>query len=123
MDILEYVHRIVALAFLNNPNGLPEVNHIDGDKSNNNVANLEWVSRSDNTKHAIKLGLRENPMKGKFGGLNKNSKPIFQCDLNGNKRWDAINDVERLSGLNVSGVRDCLQGRRKTYRKCIWKYA
>jgi hypothetical protein len=45
------VHRLVALLFLNNPNSLPEVNHIDFDKTNNNVANLEWVSRSDNMKH------------------------------------------------------------------------
>jgi len=44
-------HRLVALLFLDNPNSLPEVNHIDFDKSNNNVDNLEWISRSDNMKH------------------------------------------------------------------------
>jgi len=45
------IHRLVALVFLDNPNNCPEVNHIDFDKTNNNVANLEWVSRSDNIKH------------------------------------------------------------------------
>jgi len=47
-----YAHRLVAEHFLDNPNNLPVVNHIDGDKLNNNVSNLEWVSYSDNTKHA-----------------------------------------------------------------------
>jgi hypothetical protein len=47
------VHRLVALLFIDNPNSLPEVNHIDFDKTNNNVANLEWVSRSDNKKHNL----------------------------------------------------------------------
>jgi hypothetical protein len=46
-------HRLVALLFLDNPNSLPEVNHIDFNKTNNNVANLEWVSRSDNMKHNL----------------------------------------------------------------------
>jgi hypothetical protein len=45
------VHRLVALLYLDNPNNLPEVNHIDFDKTNNNVDNLEWISRSDNMKH------------------------------------------------------------------------
>ena len=47
------VHRLVALLFIDNPNSLPEVNHIDFDKTNNNVVNLEWVSRSDNNKHNL----------------------------------------------------------------------
>jgi len=46
------VHRLVAMAFLPNPDGLPVVNHIDGNRSNNNVDNLEWMSYKDNTKHA-----------------------------------------------------------------------
>ncbi len=45
------IHRLVALLYLDNPNNLPEVNHIDFDKTNNNVDNLEWISRSDNMKH------------------------------------------------------------------------
>lgn len=46
------VHRLVAITFLPNPDNLPVVNHIDGNRSNNNIDNLEWVSQQDNTKHA-----------------------------------------------------------------------
>ena len=54
-----YVHRLVALCFLDNPNGYNEVNHKDGDKANNNVSNLEWCNRSQNNKHAFDTGLRD----------------------------------------------------------------
>lgn len=52
------VHRLVALAFIPNPDDLPVVNHIDGDKTNNHVNNLEWCSHSDNHRHAFANGLR-----------------------------------------------------------------
>jgi hypothetical protein len=57
------VHRLVASAFLDNPDQLPEVNHRDGNKKNNHVANLEWVTGSDNQLHAYETGLREPNVK------------------------------------------------------------
>lgn len=56
-----YIHRLVAQAFVPNPSGCPEVNHIDGDKFNNCASNLEWVTRSENAKHAWKTGLAKPP--------------------------------------------------------------
>lgn len=56
-----YIHRLVAESFLSNPLNLPEVNHKDGDKTNNHVSNLEWVSSSDNKRHAHSMGLNKAP--------------------------------------------------------------
>lgn len=53
-----YVHRLVAQAFIPNPNNLPEVNHIDGNRQNNHISNLEWVDSLGNKLHAIRTGLR-----------------------------------------------------------------
>ena len=55
-----FIHRLVACHFLPNPNNLPEVNHIDCNRQNNIVTNLEWVSRQDNIKHSFKYGLASN---------------------------------------------------------------
>lgn len=52
------IHRLVAETFISNPDGLPEVNHKDGDKENCNAENLEWCTRSYNLKHAVDTGLR-----------------------------------------------------------------
>lgn len=53
------IHRLVALSFIQNPNNLPQVNHIDGDKKNNNVKNLEWCDNSYNQLHAFRIGLHK----------------------------------------------------------------
>ena len=55
----KYIHRLVAECFLPNPNNLSQVNHKDGDKENNTVENLEWVSNSCNIRHAHKAGLMD----------------------------------------------------------------
>lgn len=74
-----YAHRLVAEAFIDNPENYPVVNHKDGNKLNNNVSNLEWVSYSDNTKHAYDQGLIANGREREY----------YECDLV-NEEWSTI---------------------------------
>ena len=79
------VHRLVAEAFILNPKRLPEVNHIDGNKQNNSVDNLEWCTRSQNTSHAFKTGLRN------YNGCKNPHSKLTQSD------------VETIRGIYVRG--------------------
>lgn len=74
------VHRAVAQAFIANPDQLPQVNHKDGNKQNNNVENLEWVSASQNSKHAWDSGLNSSKRRVKACGTNSRYEQGCRCD-------------------------------------------
>ena len=65
-----YIHRLVAINFIDNPDNKLEVNHIDGNKQNNHVSNLEWCTRSENNKHSFSIGLKK-ATKGSLSGMSK----------------------------------------------------
>ena len=71
------VHRLVAIAFIPNPDNKPEVNHIDGNKINNNIDNLEWVTSSENSIHAYETGLNPNKKE-----LDEKEIIYMYCELN-----------------------------------------
>lgn len=112
------VHRLVAQAFISNSNDLPQVNHIDGNKQNNCVNNLEYCTQSENMQHCLKTGLRIMP-KGKEV---YNARAILQYDINNNfiKEWDCIQDAQRE--LNLHHISECCYGKRKKCGNFIWKF-
>lgn len=111
------VHRLVAKTFIENVCNKSQVNHIDGNKENNSVNNLEWCTSSENNKHAFILGLNKS----------QNIRKVNQYDKNGNfiKQWNCITDFFRKNNINLksSNITNCCKGRRKTAYGYIWKYA
>ena len=118
------VHRLVAKAFIENPNNYKIINHIDGNKLNNRVDNLEWCTFSHNNKDAYKQGLKKPTWKGKYNNLHPLSKKVCQYDLEGNfiKEWDNASDIKRQLGYCAENIRNCCKGRRKKAHNFMWKY-
>lgn len=117
------IHRLVATAFVPNPENLPVVLHSDDNKLNLRSDNLTWGTQSENLIAAFKTGV--NPGHRKRGVLNKSSLKIGQYDLNGKliKVWDAINDARR-SGFNAGCIVMVCSGKTKRtqHKGFIWKY-
>ncbi|HDR4494270.1 TPA: HNH endonuclease [Bacillus cereus biovar anthracis] len=114
------VHRMVAIAFLGKKDGL-DVNHKDGDKKNNNISNLEWVTRSENIKHSYDIGLREDH-------LAKISKKIEMLDSKGNviKTFNSISDANEYLGVDkrtsvIGKICKGVKGHR-TYYGSYWRF-
>ena len=115
----ERIHRLVAKAFIPNPKNLPQVNHIDGVKTNNNFLNLEWCDNSYNQKHAIKNNLKIS----KFG---KNAIRFKSSILVYNKEGELIDELfgnrdMKNKGYDYRNVSAVVNGKRKTYKKLIFK--
>ena len=108
------IHRIVANAFIPNPNGYLEVNHKDHDRLNNCVDNLEWVDSSQNKQHAY-LKVENHASRG---------KPVNQYDKNGNfiKTFSTISEAAKEVGCVVGAISNCCLRRTKTSMGFQWRF-
>lgn len=109
------VHRLVAQAFIPNPNDLPTVNHINEDKTDNRVSNLEWASVADNDNH----GTRNERMAN-----TKSKHPVERIAPDGTiVTYKGVKDAWRKTGITRSSISLCCKNIRKTAGGYTWRYA
>lgn len=109
------VHRLVALAFVENRNNHPQINHINEDKTDNRAENIEWCSGSYNCKY----GHRNDAM------IESRRRPVVQMDLHGNiiNTFAILNEAGRKTGISPAHICDVCNGKRNTAGGYIWKYS
>ena len=104
---MSLVHRLIAEAFIPNPNNLETVNHKDEVKTNNVASNLEWMSRGDNKRYSA----------------NKSAKMFDKSTGELLATFPSTHEAERVTGIANSNISKCCLGKRKSVGGYIWRYA
>ena len=107
------IHRLMAEHFINNPYNKEFVNHISGDKTDNSINNLEWVTRNENMQHAFENGLSNV----------KPNMPVLQLTKSGTliAKYVSISEACRQLKMHKSNISNVLNGKRKTAGGYLWK--
>lgn len=113
-------HRLVAMAFIPNPDDKPQINHIDGDKSNNCISNLEWATNSENQKHAHVNGL----IKSSKGSEHYLSRSVVQFSKENEfiAEYDSMSEAAKINIISHSNISACCSGKQKSAGSYKWKY-
>ena len=108
-----FLHRIIATAFIDNPGKKPQVNHIDENKLNNDLSNLEWCTGRENLAH----GTRTKRVAEKL------SKKVIQLDLNDSvlNEFESMGQAERETGVPIGNISRCCNGKRKSAGGYKWR--
>lgn len=108
------IARLVALAFVPNESGLPEVNHKDEDKTNNCADNLEWCDRAYNNNYGTRISRATGAIR----------KPVLQYTEDGQllARWEGAKEAERVLGISDGCIWLCCNLKRKTAGGYVWRY-
>ena len=119
------VHRLVGESFIKNPQNKPQINHKDGNKKNNSLSNLEWVTASENGLHAYRELGRIPSQLGKFSYKHPRAKAVLQKTTRGSvvKLWKCGLDAVRDGGFESSCISRCCSGKSNVHKGFIWEYA
>lgn len=119
------IHRLVAIVFIPNLENKPQVNHINGIKTDNRMENLEWCTNQENTIHAFEKLWKKWSALWIFGENNPRSKSINQYDKDWKfiKKWWSMVDATKWTWISKWNICFCCTGKRKNAWGFIWKYA
>lgn len=118
----KYVHRLVAEAFIPNPENKPYINHIDGNPHNNNVDNLEWCTPLENVEHASKVIKTMQQYEKANERRKRKVKMLNKVSGLEVATFESIHEAERHTGIPSSNIVSCLKGRQSYTKEYSWQY-